>query len=159
MTFNYLIIINILAYFISLKIFFKIFKLKYTFPFRHADLYSFFSNLIIFFIFSIIFYPEKSILIFFINLNLFYIFFHLINMIVTSPRTKMIIDLKESRNKDINIKRYLKKYNCKVIVDNRIRRLKTNKQIIQKGKYFYLRKDKKNFLYIISLIFSFIEKI
>ena len=80
-------------------------------------------------------------------------------MIVTSPRTKMIIDLKESRNKDINIKRYLKKYNCKVIVDNRIRRLKTNKQIIQKGKYFYLRKDKKNFLYIISLIFSFIEKI
>ena len=80
-------------------------------------------------------------------------------MIVTSPRTKLIIDLKESSNKNVHINSYLKKYNCSIIVSNRIRRLKSSKQITEKKNKFYLKKDKKNFLYIISLVFSFIEKI
>tara|TARA_B100001093_G_C26853955_1_gene1026470 strand:- start:3502 stop:3744 length:243 start_codon:yes stop_codon:yes gene_type:complete len=80
-------------------------------------------------------------------------------MIVTSPRTKMIIDLKSQKNSKININQYLKKYNCSVIVNNRIKRLKTSRQIIEKNNHFYLKKNKKNFLYIISLVFSFMEKI
>ena len=80
-------------------------------------------------------------------------------MIVTSPRTKIIIDLKSKKNTEININHYLKKYNCNIIVNNRIKRLKTSGQIIEKNNYFYLRKNKKNFLYIISLVFSFMEKI
>lgn len=80
-------------------------------------------------------------------------------MIVTSPRTKMIIDLKSIKKNEIEIKKYLRKYNCKTIVNNRIRRLKTSGQIIEKNNYFFLKKDKKNFLYFVSLVFAFIEKI
>ena len=47
-------------------------------------------------------------------------------MIVTSPRTKMIIDLKSLRKNEVEVKKYLRKYNCHTIVNNRIRRLKTS---------------------------------
>ena len=80
-------------------------------------------------------------------------------MIITSPRTKLTIDLKESKKNEINISKYLKKYNCKVIVNNRLKRLKTSKQIVQKKNYIYLIKNKKSFTYIISIVFSLIEKI
>lgn len=79
-------------------------------------------------------------------------------MIVTSPRTKMIIDLKSIKKNEIEIKKYLRKYNCHTIVNNRIRRLKSSGQIIEKNNYF-LKKDKKNFFYFISLVFALIEKI
>ena len=159
MSINFLILLNIISYFLSLKIFFFIFKMSYAFPFRRADLLSFIFNLILFSIISFKFYPEYFFIFLLINLNLFYIFFHLINMIVTSPRTKMIIDIKGLKNNEIDIRQYLKKYNCTVIVNNRIRRLKTSRQIIEKDNYFFLKKNKMNFLYFISLVFSFIEKI
>ena len=79
-------------------------------------------------------------------------------MIVTSPRTKMIIDLKSIKKNEVEIKKYLRKYNCHTIVNNRIRRLKSSGQIIEKNNYF-LKKDKKNFFYFIFLIFALIEKI
>ena len=79
-------------------------------------------------------------------------------MIVTSPRTKMIIDLKSIKKNEVEIKKYLRKYNCQTIVNNRIRRLKSSGQIIERNNYF-LKKDKKNFLYFVSLVFAFIEKI
>ena len=159
MTFHSLIFVNIFIYFLSLKVFFVIFRMKYYFPFRYADCFNFLFNLLLFLSLSLIYYPKQSLIILFVNLNLFYIFFHLINMIITSPRTKLIIDLIESKNNEINIRKYLKKYNCKIIVNNRIKRLKTSKQIFRKKKYFYLIKNKKSFTYIISAIFSFIEKI
>ena len=95
----------------------------------------------------------------FIHSAIFFLFFYLINMIITYPRTKMIIDLKSIKKNEIEIKKYLRKYNCKTIVNNRIRRLKTSGQIIEKNNYFFLKKDKKNFLYFVSLVFAFIEKI
>ena len=58
-------------------------------------------------------------------------------MIVTSPRTKMIIDLKSIKKMKLKIKKYFKKYNCHTIVNNRIRRLKTSGQIIEKNNYFF----------------------
>lgn len=80
-------------------------------------------------------------------------------MIVTSPRTRLIIDLKQKKSGEVILKEYLKKYNCKVIVNNRINRLQTSKQIILKNKYYSLKKGKNNFLYFISLIFLLIQKI
>ena len=80
-------------------------------------------------------------------------------MIITSPRTKIIIDLMESKKNELNLVQYLKTYNCKKIVNNRIKRLKTSKQIVEKGNYIRLNGKKKNFFYIIAKIFSFIEKI
>ena len=156
---NFLILANLISYFLSLKFFFSVFKLSYTFPFRKADLCSFIFNFFAFSILSFKYYPEYFFIFSLINLNLFYIFFHLINMIVTSPRTKMIIDLKSIKKNEVEIKKYLRKYNCQTIVNNRIRRLKTSGQIIEKNNYFFLKKGKKNFLYFISLVFAFIEKI
>jgi len=159
MTFHSFIFLNILTYFFSLRVFFAIFKMKYYFPFRYADFYNFLFNLFLFFSLSIIYFPEQSIIILFINLNLFYIFFNLIDMIITSPRTKLTMDLKASKKNEISINKYFKKYNSRVMVDNRIRRLKTSKQIVQKKNYFFLKKNKINSLYIISLIFSVLKKI
>ena len=80
-------------------------------------------------------------------------------MIITSPRTKIIIDLMEKKNKELNMFKYLKIYSYKKIVENRIKRLKTSKQIIEKNNSITLNKKNKNSLYFISLIFSLLEKI
>jgi hypothetical protein len=80
-------------------------------------------------------------------------------MIITSPRTKIIIDLIDNKKKELDLTQYLKKYNCKKIVENRIKRLKTSKQISEKNNLIKLNKKNKNFFYLIALIFSFIEKI
>lgn len=134
---NTLIILLIANYILLLKIFFIIFKKKYYFPFRYADLFTFIFNLGIFSIISLLQNYKLLILTIFINLNLFYIFFHLINMIITSPRTKIIIDLLETKKKQFDLKNYLKKYNYRKIVDKRIERLISSKQIIiNKKKYF-----------------------
>jgi len=159
MSLNLFIILNLLTYLLTLKIFFSIFKMKYYFPFRYADLFSFLFNLILFSSLSLIYYSDFFWITVFINLNLFYIFFHLINMIITSPRTKIIIDLMEKKNKELNMFKYLKIYSYKKIVENRIKRLKTSKQIIEKNNSITLNKKNKNSLYFISLIFSLLEKI
>ena len=153
------IILNFLSYLIMLKIFFSIFKMKYYFPFRYADFFNFLFNIIIFCSLSKLFYNDYFWVSIFVNLNLFYIFFHLINMIVTSPRTKIIIDLIKSKNKELDLNKYLKIYNCKIMVENRIKRPKTSKQIVEKNKIISLSKKNKNSLYFISLVFSLIEKI
>ena len=80
-------------------------------------------------------------------------------MIITSPRTRLIIDLKERKSGSFSLKKYFEKYNCKVMVNNRIRRLQTSDQIELKNKYYSLKKGKNNFLYFISLIFLLIQKI
>ena len=153
----YFYIINIFTYFILLKISFVIFKFSYKFPFRYADLAALIINTIIFvtssyFIFGI----NIAFATLLINFNIFYIFFHLINMIITSPRTKMILDLIQVKTNQINIGKY--KYNYKVMVKNRLRRLKTNNQLIFK-KSGYILKDKKfNFFSLVGLVFKMIEK-
>jgi len=159
MTLNIFLIINLITYIITLKIFFYIFKTKYYFPFRYADFFNFLFNLSFFGGLSLYCFIEFFWITVFVNLNLFYIFFHLINMIITSPRTKIIIDLIESKKKELDLTKYLKKYNCKKIVENRIKRLKTSKQISEKNNLIKLNKEKRNFFYFIALIFSFIERI
>ena len=159
MSLNLFIILNVLTYLITLKIFFSFFKMKYYFPFRYADFFNFLFNLILFSSLSLIYYSNFFWITVFINLNLFYIFFHLINMIVTSPRTKIIIDLMEKKNNELDMLKYLKIYSCKIIVENRIKRLKTSKQIIEKNNLIMLNKKNKNSFYLISFIFSLIEKI
>jgi|TARA_B110000444_G_scaffold232070_1_gene240482 hypothetical protein len=159
MSLNIFLLINFVTYIFTLKIFFYIFKTKYYFPFRYADFFNFLFNLFFFAGLSLYCYNEFFWITIFINLNLFYIFFHLINMIITSPRTKIIIDLIDNKKKELDLTQYLKKYNCKKIVENRIKRLKTSKQISEKNNLIKLNKKNKNFFYLIALIFSFIEKI
>lgn len=159
MSANTFIILIIFNYLFLLKIFFIIFKKKYYFPFRYADLFTFIFNLSIFSVISLFYNYNFLLLSIIINLNLFYIFFHLINMIVTSPRTRIIIDLLENKKQQFNLTNYLKKYNCRKVVENRIKRLSSSKQIIIKKNVIYLNKKKNSFLRIISFVFSAIEKI
>ena len=158
MSSSILVMLNLITYFISLKIFFIIFGMRYRFPFRTADLFAFFFNLFLFSFLSFEYHPENLLIFFVINLNLFYIFFHLLNMIVTSPRTKIILDLKENKEKNISISNYLKKYNCTVVVNNRISRLKNNDQLLYKNNFYSIKKN-KNYLFFISLVFSIINKV
>ena len=79
-------------------------------------------------------------------------------MIITSPRTKIILDLMESKNSKINFRKYSQKYNYKIMVKNRIRRLKTNNQILFKNNKIILRKNEFNFFSLISFVFRTIEK-
>ena len=132
--------------------------MRYKFPFRTADLLTFFFNFLLFSIISFYNIPDKFFIFFFINLNLFYIFFHILNMIITSPRTRIILDLKNIKNNSISIYSYNKVYNCDVIAKNRIKRLLQSNQILRKNNYYYLMK-KRNFLFLISKVFSFINKI
>ena len=139
MSLTILIILNLISYLISLKIFYLIFNTRYRFPFRTADIYTFLINIISFSILSIKYHNDQLFVFIFINLNLFYIFFHILNMIITSPRTKIILDLKD-KYKEISITSYTKKYNCNVIVNNRINRLLSNKQIIKKNNFYIIKK-------------------
>tara|TARA_B100001245_G_C22512756_1_gene258960 strand:- start:92 stop:334 length:243 start_codon:yes stop_codon:yes gene_type:complete len=79
-------------------------------------------------------------------------------MIITSPRTKIILDLMESKNNKINFRKYSQKYNYKIMVKNRIRRLKTNNQILFKNNKITLKKNEFNFFSLISFVFRTIEK-
>ena len=72
-------------------------------------------------------------------------------MINTSPRTKILLDLKKRK---FNLNNYLNFYNYRILLDNRINRLKTNNEIIFKNGYVEINKD-KNFKFFILIIFLF----
>ena len=150
--------INLFLCFFCLKFFYIIFREKIYYPFRLAEIYAYFiSNfflIIINFIFTNSFF---TILFIFINSLIFYILYHLVNMIQTSPRTKILIDLL-GYNK-IKINEYFKNYNIEIIVENRINRFLSSNQInFDENKIFYNNK-KSFFLNVISIIFLIIRKI
>ena len=154
-------ITNLFLYVIFLKLFLVLFGSKYIFPVRVADLFNLITNLIINFAISF-FYLNFSVAfnVILINFFLFFIFYSILSMISTSPRTKILLDV--HKTKSLNKKDYLKKYNTKVILDNRIKRLLTNSEIILiKNKKILLNKKKGglNFLPFVSFMFNLMKKI
>jgi len=154
-------IINLFLYVIFLKLFLVLFGSKYIFPVRVADLFNLITNLIINFAISFN-YLNFSVAfnVILINFFLFFIFYSILSMISTSPRTKILLDV--HKTKSLNKKDYLKKYNTKVILDNRIKRLLTNSEIILiKNKKILLNKKKGglNFLPFVSFMFNLMKKI
>ena len=154
-------IINLFLYVIFLKLFLVLFGSKYIFPVRVADLFNLITNLIINFAISFN-YLNFSVAfnVILINFFLFFIFYSILSMISTSPRTKILLDV--HKTKFLNKKDYLKKYNTKVILDNRIKRLLTNSEIILiKNKKILLNKKKGglNFLPFVSFMFNLMKKI
>ena len=85
------------------------FTIKYNYNIFSFIFCLLFLNLFIFFIFFIV------------NSLIFYILYHLINMIQTSPRTRILIDLDNLLK--INIEEYKKIYNEKIILDKRIKKI------------------------------------
>ena len=93
-----LITINLIIYVFFLKIFFIFFKNKYFFPFRYADIFNFITCLLIGILLNLhFFYKEYIFFTILFNINFFYIFYHLLNMINTSPRTKILLVLYENK--------------------------------------------------------------
>ena len=87
-------LINVITYLTLLKINYIFFDQKMYYPFRIAEINTFILNNI--FILSLIFiFFEVGfvLLIFFINCLLSWIIYHLANMVQTSPRTKILLDL------------------------------------------------------------------
>jgi hypothetical protein len=71
-------------------------------------------------------------------------------MINTSPRTKILLTLYENKN--------IKKYNETILLNNRIKRLLSNNQIIIKNNIVKINENKKIFLFV-NFIFKLIKKI
>ena len=92
-----------------------------------------------------------------INCCLSFIFYNMLCMINTSPRTKILLDI--VNHKEIKLKKYLKKYNAKIILDNRIARLKTNNEITNKKSIIRINNKGVKFLNIVIFVFSLIKKI
>ena len=153
-----LLILYILLIITLLKIYYTIFKKKIYYPFRLAEIYSFFTSNI-FLIFSLYFlYNTKLMLVFLlINTLTFYIIYHLINMIQTSPRTKILMDL--YKYKQINLTDYLKIYNTEIILKNRLNRFQTSNQVLIKDNEIIYINNKKNFINFLFLIFKLIKKL
>jgi len=87
-------LINTFFFTFFLFLFTRLFKNKYFFPFRKLDIYNFLTNLILFTLLShFLFNNELTIATIIINFNFFYILFHIQNMINTSPRTKILLDI------------------------------------------------------------------
>ena len=157
MMINQLLILNILSYIFIYKLSFLITS-KYIYPFRVADLINLFTNSLLFFIIALFFFSLKVAIIFlFINLNFFYISYSIINLINTSPRMKIILEIK--KNKKISINQLHKFYNYDFILDNRLRRLQSSNQIEYKDSKISLKDNKFNFFKIIIFIMNIIKKV
>lgn len=142
---------NVFTYFFFLFILSKYFRNKYIYPFRLLEIWNYILNTIIFSILAIKYFNNQMIIsIIILNTNLFYINFHLLNMINTSPRTKILISLYFSNN--------LSNYNETVLLKNRIKRLASNDQITLNKNTINFIKDKKIYLFI-NFIFKLIKKI
>jgi hypothetical protein len=140
-----------IIYFSFLRLLNIFLKNNFYYPFRILDIINFIINILIFCPITFFYFGFDILFItIIVNLNFFYILFHTQNMVNTSPRTKILINIFE------NIK--IKKYTEKTIVENRIKRLLSSQQIIIDKKIIKLNNNKKS-LYFINLIFQLIKKL
>ena len=141
---------NFVFYFLSLILLNNLFANKFYYPFRMLDIINFIINTIIFGLVNLFYFGLDFLIIaIVINFNFFYIAFHMQNMIITSPRTRIIIDILNKNNKKV--------YTERNIVENRVKRLLSNQQILINKKIIQLNNKKKT-LYFINLLFKLIKK-
>ena len=152
------LIVNLFICFIFLKLFYFFFNEKIYYPFRIAEIYGYFCSNFFLIFYNFYYYNMFHVMMFlFINTLFFYIFYHLVNMIQTSPRTKILIDL--SFYDKIERDAYLKKYNLEIIVQNRLKRFKSSNQIDFNKNYIIFNNKNSSFLKILSIIFFLIKKL
>lgn len=151
-----LLLINFLSYILLYKLSFLI-TAKYIYPFRVADLINLFCNSIIFsFVTWLNFSLNLVFIILFINFNLFYISYSVINLINTSPRMKIMLEI--YNNKKIPLNELYNYYNYENILENRVNRLISSNQIEIKDKHVSLKKTNFSFFRIVIFIMNFLKK-
>ncbi len=121
-------LINIISYLIILKLSYMYFKQKMYYPFRIAEIYAFLLHSVLVTIVMNIYFEIHVILtISFINILMLHAIYHIGFMIQSSPRTKILLDL--SHYKKIDKNEYLNIYTTEVILENRLKRFISSKQI------------------------------
>jgi len=151
-----LLFINLLSYIFFYKLSFLITS-KYIYPFRMADLINLFFNVIIFSTITWInFSFNWAFIILFINLNLFYISYSVINLINTSPRMKIVLEI--FNNKKIPVNELYIFYSYENILENRINRLLSSNQIEVKDGCVSLKKKNFSFFRLVIFIMNSLKK-
>ena len=151
-------LLNLILFISLLKFFLLIFKDKYIFPFRIAEIVNFLTNIFINSFLTIYFFGYGFLMhIVTINCCLAFIFYNMLSMVNTSSRTKILLDLLD--HKKLDLKKYYKRYNEKVILENRIQRLKTNNEIHFKNNKIKVNSDGIKFFKLVIFVFSLLKKI
>ncbi len=154
----YYFLFNIITFSLFLKLFLILFKDKYIFPFRVAEIVNLVVNLILNLFLTIYFFSYEFLInTIIINCCLSFIFYNMLSMVNTSSRTKILLDIVEKGNFDT--KKYLSKYNEKVILDNRINRLKTNNEINIQKDFIKINNNGIKFFKVVIFVFSLLKKI
>ena len=143
---------NIIIYLFLNLLFYQMIGPKYKYAFRLAEIFTLFFSILVSFLINFE-SLDKFLLCVISNFFLFYIFFHVFNMVQTSPRVKIIsiIGLK----KNIDQSALLNIYNYKNMIDNRLMRMKSSNQInINSDFEIKLSKNSKisEFIYVILII-------
>ena len=149
-------LINVITYLTLLKINYIFFDQKMYYPFRIAEINTFILNNI--FILSLIFiFFEVGfvLLIFFINCLLSWIIYHLANMVQTSPRTKILLDLYNYQK--INKNKYINTYTIDTILNNRLERFISSNQIQINNNFITISNKSNTFLKLVFNIFKIIK--
>ena len=148
--------INIITYLFLLKINYIFFKQKMYYPIRIAEINTFLINNILILSIAYNFFEIKFILIIFIiNCLLSWITYHLANMIQTSPRTKILLDLYDYQK--INKNSYMNTYTIEAILNNRLERFISSNQIEIDKNNIRISNKKNTFLKLVFSIFKIIK--
>ena len=149
-------LINVASFFLVLKISYLYFNQKMYYPFRIAEINAFIINNIFVIIIMIYLFEIKEILlILLLNFLIFWTIFHISNMIQTSPRTKILLDL--YNYKKIQKSKYLNLYTVENILDYRLTRFKSSKQIEVKNDIIKYKNKKSILLNLVYYIFILLK--
>lgn len=150
--------INVISFLFILKISYFAFKQKMYFPFRIAEIIAFTINNIFSIIIMLYLFDIKVILtILLLNSLIFWMIYHISNMIQTSPRTKILLDL--YNYKIIKKKDYLNIYTIEKILDLRLKRFVSSEQIEIKNDIIKHKNIKSMLLNIVYYVFKSLKSL
>ena len=128
------------------------------YPFRIAELVSFIiNNTFALIIMIYLFHLKVILLILFLNCLIFWTIYHISNMIQTSPRTKILLDLYDYKN--ITKTKYLKLYTIEEILNFRLKRFISSKQIEINNDTIKYKYSKSILLNLVYYIFKFLKSL
>ena len=148
--------ISVASFFLILKISYLYFNQKMYYPFRIAEINAFIINNIFVIIIMIYLFEIKEILlILLLNFLIFWTIFHISNMIQTSPRTKILLDL--YNYKIIQKPDYLNSYTVENILDYRLKRFNSSKQIEVNNDIIKYKNKKSILLNLVYCLFVLLK--
>lgn len=148
--------INLISFLFILKISYIFFNQDMYYPFRKAEINAFIINNVLALIIMIYLFEIKIILtILLLNCLIFWSIYHISNMIQTSPRTKILLDL-YNYNK-IKKTEYLNIYTVESILNNRLKRFVSSNQIEINNNIVKHNSKKSILLNLVFYIFKLLK--